>query len=150
MYPRYRSGFSPFGRHQPHSANGRHTTNSRYEPRSVSPNDQNNAASPAAQDEHARGGRQLTPAQPPHHLRLDIGDLLIHAHLQHERILSDWPRFRCGYSPPAMARLTRWLTAITKNSRMPAIMRLPKLPVTHDTMPLSAESGILTASTTIR
>ena len=53
-------------------------------------------------------------------------------------------------SPPAMARLTRWLTAITKNSRMPAIMRLPKLPVTHDTMPLSAESGILTASTTIR
>ena len=46
MYPRYRSGFSPFGRHQPHSANGRHTTNSRYEPRSVSPNDQNNAASP--------------------------------------------------------------------------------------------------------
>lgn len=25
MYPRYRSGFSPFGRHQPHNANGRHT-----------------------------------------------------------------------------------------------------------------------------
>ena len=61
----------------------------------------------AAQNKHAACCCQLAPTQPPHHLRLDIGDLLIHAHLQHNESFPDSNGSNGAYSPPAMDRLTR-------------------------------------------